>query len=336
MNRSSGMVIFSSAYALCIVVIVCCLHIKHDVRELRQDELISPAVNQLRPTGSREPVRYVLMNPIKPKFDVQLAQRNQEPNILVATLPSEEIAVKETPHPTSRKLTIAAAEQVVSHSFDSSWMGMEDLVAEAKEAKAEALAKVAMLDLLLAPNNEDFRPQAVAQAKSAANSSPFSLASSTRSRKRPAGNSLAAARPSKVSNEMTVEPHVLIANDDEAFANLKAGIQFLSHIGYDSFVLESLENHIDELSDNGSLDSGNCEATLYRFLVDVEQLQEFSNAEDGRLIESIRQQMIHQINRWIDQLNGVEPSQPELEEDAEIGFQKWNTALRTLIWHDLF
>ena len=89
MNRFSGVAIFSSAYALCIVAIICCLHIKNDTHRLQEDILVSPRIQSLE-SHVVKPIHYVLMNPIKSDLPIELNRQRGEANILVATLPAPE------------------------------------------------------------------------------------------------------------------------------------------------------------------------------------------------------------------------------------------------------
>lgn len=275
MDRFSGIAIFSSGYAVCIMAVICLLQIKYDAQELQQDQLVSPEIKFLD-SEAPAPIQYVLMNPIKKDYPIQLEKVSRPPNVLVAVLPSEEsLARLETP----AKL-------------------------QAPTLQTSQLAKREIPSL---------NPWSWFSSDLPKTGGPFSLTSSGRAL---GPISTAATKrkdplivPRKVPG-LPPEPHVLIANDDQGLNSIRQSISFLSLVDWDPDFIQTFNRHLDELAENGSMDASLCESTIFQMLNQIETLNgtlDPANPEDRRLIDSTRDEVNRILNSWIDLLNGTLP-----------------------------
>lgn len=335
MNRSSGIVIFSTAYSLCLFAIICCLQIKYDAGAIQNDKLIVPMLKSLTVTPKPK-VQYVLMNPVTEEFPVQLAKPSREPSILIASLP--------------------APEALASNNVDTS------LTAEPKGA---ALAKPNFSQVDPAPAEfVDTKQQGLGAWKffnkvgeQIADSS-FSLASNVRfdskdwidpidlqkETKVPAIEPVENASLTRLMNandpilaNSNLEPHLIIANDDESILLIIENLDYLSIIQHQPNTIDNIKLELAELSENGSMDASLCETSLYRILAELDSLEATSSDEDARLIESVKSKIRLQIDNWLDLLNGVNNDTPAFEPvSEEIDYEKLNTAIRSLLWKRMF
>ena len=318
------------------------MHIKYDARELRQDQLISP---DLQPAEKEvaEPIQYVLMNPIKPDYEINLAKTNQQPNILIATLPTEEEFAQQQIGAGSRKISGRDAQKIVAMHLDETPLD--------ETHKASIDINDANIPEPAQPATRLQTPQLV-EAESigsgpwgffgligqSVRKNPFSLASS-----RPASDCAEFSNAnfkqpgnrngSGVSTRIVEPraPHVSIANDP-ALIELRDAVRILKQIDVDSEIIREIEEQLEHIAENGSLDEGLCEACLYRILDQTEKLPASQFDEDSRLIESIRGRVIDQINGWIDQLNGLLPEEQEPQRKLdEMDYQRLNTALQSFM-----
>ena len=352
MNRSSGMVIFSSGYTICFVAILCCMHIKYDARELRQDLLISPEIYPEKQEVA-EPIQYVLMNPIKKDYMIDLAEKPQQPNILIASLPTNEPLVQN--NPANRKISGLDARKIVAMHLDESTgtnVGAFSIHDETLSDVTKPETKLETPQLVEADSQSNNGWGVFGLIGQTVRQNPFSLASSSKSvSSNTSANANDCAEMSNTSfhqpdshvsfgsNALAAEPfapHISIANDP-ALIELRDSIRILNRINVEPDVIQTIEEQLEQIAEHGSLDAGLCEACLYRILDQSERLPASEFDEDSRLIESIRGQVIEQINNWIDQLNGMMPEdqEPQREMD-EMDYQRLNTALKSFLFGKLF
>lgn len=309
MNRFSGIAIFSSAYAICVITIVCCLHIKYDARELRRDRLVSPAVLDLAAKHPK-PIHYVVMNPLKMDAPGELQRPARQPNILVAVLPaSDEEQVSERP---AISTPVALQQPILSRpelSLGEAWSHLTNSLGASPTLSAAPFS-LASRSTPVVGDRPEFR------------SIPKRL-----SRLTPYPNRAAA----KIVP--TPAPHVVVAGDRRGRERIARMVDYLQQIQVDSDVIANVQAELQGLASHGALDAALCESALYRILDQMGRLPTAEPVdEDQRLIEAVKREVERQIHQWLDQMNGMEPIESEPFPAEAIDIQVLNIAWQA-VWN---
>ena len=281
-------------------------------------------------------VKYVLMNPVTEEFPVQLARPSREPSILIASLPAPEAFVSNnvdtslTAEPKGAVLAKPDFSQVNSapaEFVDTKQQGLgawkffnkvgEQIAGTsfslASNVSFESKEWIEPIDL-----NKESKVPAIEQVE---NASLTRLMSSN----------------DPYSASSNLEPHLIIANDDEAIYSIIENLDYLSIIQHQPNTIDNIKSELAELSENGSMDASLCETSLYRILAELDSLLVTKSDEDARLIEAVKSKIRLQIDSWLDLLNGVNSDMPTFEPvSEEIDYEKLNTAIRSLLWKRIF
>ncbi|MEC9094248.1 MAG: hypothetical protein VX438_16175 [Planctomycetota bacterium] len=289
MNRSSGILIFASVYSVCMLVILCLLQIKYDVRKLQNNQLISPKLQCLE--QETPSTHYVVMNPIKLHYPVNLDPRDSKPNILIATLPAKQVSGSaKLKHRRVAKSQLQNAE--FRNWLSVAWKTLKDFPQAVASVKFPAFSSATHTPRVSKINHLKPTETAKPTIKNASFKKTLVL-------------------PGESPEPISPEPHVLVANDFDAIQNLKTNVKWLSNIRVKPKALSKIQQALQELGDQGSLDAGICEAALYRMLTGANSLAlAYENAEDSRLLDDVKAQIQSSVNRWIDLLNGVPAATP--------------------------
>lgn len=365
MDRSSGILIFSSAYIICILAIICLLQIKYDKSHFQSAELFTPATEQLGSLPTK-PRLYVVRNPIKPDYPIENLRRERLPNVLVATLPAENKAfkrmvqkatvgvLKNTPEqqivtlPNSlvskttapRKPLVNSHPELPVQTQPGAWYLFSELdrylpfsFSNGSRQSADPVSvKLQQPELLSTSQNQPPMPSLMKMG------SPRITPVREAGFKRPL--SLPADFVGAGHHSAPMEPHLVIAHDSHNHARIHDSLQHLLQTSVDSALIHPIQDELNEVIDNGPLDSSLCEAALYRILDQIAQLKLAErNAEDHRLLIDVKAELSLIIHHWIDLLNGIEtpvsdsdriPDESPVQLES-VDFQKLNIAIQSLI-----
>lgn len=325
MNRSSGLLIFSSAYVVCMLALFCLLQVKYDSRSILNDRLVVPTIApELLVT--KEPVHYVVMNPIRKDYPVRIARTHHEPNILIATIVDPVLARQEAQR--EKELRKLAASGPLAR------LASRVAAAESLPATEPAPGSVPLFDHL--------------RQKMSAPRTRLVSGRDARKSGQVASHRRVIILPRNPAAVSMIEPHLLVANDHDGILNIQSALDGIRPVPGTHELINRINDNLMQLIDSGMLDSGMCESCLYRIsglayeirndLLQADKSLGVPNGENSRLADHWCEQIDAQVQAWIDRLNGTDEGTNRVLEDMDLrtGNDRLKMAVRAVMSLRLF
>jgi len=300
---------FFGIYSVCLMLIGCLFMLKYDATRIRSAEMV--VVEKKNVTPVRKRIRLVQMNPITKFAPKKLLRPSVTPNVFVVYLPPVEkdvLASFAADQIGAWRVLLDFGRTISTFSFpiipEQGWV--------TKQSTVETEASFVNLDV------RKFQSASFEQ-------------------------SIVLPKADAVSVFEALEPNVVIANDFETKQLIETEIDWLDQLGVEADILVSIQDELDNVWETAAYDSGDAEASLYRILIEVQNLSlanscqaMVGNPEDLRALDSAKVRISDAVYQWIEILNSDANTSFESLKIPEIDFRKLNTAIRSMFGKSWF